>query len=134
MYGLLITIFVLVAILQTIVILLQASKGGGLAGSFGGGGMTSVLGSRGTATFLSKLTAGLATAFMVLSLILGLMKSGTGQSSSLIEQERQSRSSSPASIGVPLVSPESQPAPVAPPASNPAPAEGAGSGQQQPKQ
>ena len=133
MYGLLITIFILVAIFQTIVILLQASKGGGLAGSFGGGGgMTSVLGSRGTATFLSKLTAGLATAFMVLSLILGLMKSGTGQSSSLIEQERQSRSSSPASIGVPLVSPESQPAPVAPPpASNPAPAEGTGSSQQQ---
>jgi len=115
MYALLLTIFILVAALQILVILMQASKGGGLAGSFGVGGMGAVFGSRGTATFLSKLTAGLAAAFMVLSLILGLMKSNEGASSgSLIERERQSRSSSPAAVGVPVV-PGSESAPAIPP-------------------
>ena len=111
MYPLLITIFVLVAVLQILVILMQASKGGGLAGSFGAGGMGAVFGSRGTATFLSKLTAGLAAAFMVLALILGLMKSNEGAGSSVIEKERQSRANSPAAVGVPRIAePESAPA------------------------
>lgn len=111
MYALLITIFVLVAVLQILVILMQASKGGGLAGSFGAGGMGAVFGSRGTATFLSKLTAGLAAAFMVLALILGLMQSIEGAGSNLIEKERQSRSASPAAVGVPVV-PGSENAPA----------------------
>jgi len=98
MYGFFVTIFVLICILQTIVILLQSSKGGGLAGAFGGGGMGAMFGSRGTATFLSKLTAGLATAFMVLALILGLLASSGGQSQGLVEQERQTRGASPAGI------------------------------------
>ena len=120
MYTLLLTVFILVALLQIVVILMQASKGGGLAGSFGTGGMGAVFGSRGTATFLSKLTAGLAAAFMMLALILGLMKSNEGTSSSLIEQERQSRGSSPASVGVPVVEPGSQSAPATTPQSQPA--------------
>ncbi len=121
MYALLLTIFVLVAALQILVILMQASKGGGLAGSFGTGGMGAVFGSRGTATFLSKLTAGLAAAFMVLSLILGLMKSSEGTSSNLIEKARQERSASPAAVGVPLVpGSESAPATTTPPAEQPA--------------
>lgn len=129
MYTLLLTIFVLVAMLQIVVILMQASKGGGLAGSFGTGGMGAVFGSRGTATFLSKLTAGLAAGFMVLALILGLMKSSEGTGSSLIEQERQSRGSTPASVGVPVVEPGSQSAPATTPQSQPQPAQQ----QEQPK-
>ncbi len=114
MYAILLTFFILVALLQILVILMQASKGGGLAGSFGTGGMGAVFGSRGTATFLSKLTAGLAAAFMALALILGLMKSNEGAGGSLIEQERQSRSSSPAAVGVPLIQ-GSESAPATPP-------------------
>ena len=111
MYTLLLIVFILVALLQILVILMQSSKGGGLAGSFGAGGMGAVFGSRGTATFLSKLTAGLAAAFMVLALVLGLLKSSESSSSSLIEKERQSRGSSPAAVGVPLV-PGSESAPA----------------------
>ncbi len=111
MYALLLTLFILVSALQILVILMQASKGGGLAGSFGTGGMGAVFGSRGTATFLSKLTAGLAAAFMVLALALGLMKSSEGTGSSMIERERQSRANSPAAVGVPRIAePESAPA------------------------
>jgi len=100
MYGLVVTIFILICILQIITILLQSSKGGGLAGAFGGGGgMGAMFGSRGTATFLSKLTAGLATAFMILSLVLAIMTSrGGDESQGLVEQERQSRGPSPTGI------------------------------------
>ena len=120
MYGLVVTLFVFVCALQIIAILLQASKGGGMAGAFGGGGgMGAMLGSRGTATFLSKLTSGLATAFMILALILSIMNSRSGgESQGLVEQERQSRGSSPAAI-LPSA-PATQPA--APPQQTPAPA------------
>lgn len=119
MYGLVVTLFVFVCALQIIAILLQASKGGGMAGAFGGGGMGAMLGSRGTATFLSKLTSGLATAFMILALILSIMSSRSGgESQGLVEQERQSRGSSPAAI-LPSA-PATQPA--APPQQTPAPA------------
>ncbi|MDZ7344673.1 MAG: preprotein translocase subunit SecG, partial [candidate division KSB1 bacterium] len=89
MYALLLTIFILVSIMMIIVILLQSSKGGGLAGAFGGGGMGTVFGGRGAATFLSKVTAVLATLFMLLSLVLGLMLSAGGENQGLVEQARQ---------------------------------------------
>jgi preprotein translocase subunit SecG len=98
MYSFLLTIFILVCILQTIAILLQSSKGGGLAGAFGGAGMGAVFGGRGAATFLSKVTAVLATIFMLLALLMGLMTSPRGESRGLVEQERQTRASSPAAI------------------------------------
>jgi preprotein translocase subunit SecG len=118
MYALLLTIFILVSLLMIITILLQSSKGGGLAGAFGGGGMGTVFGGRGAATFLSKVTAVLATLFMLLSLVLGLMISASAENQGLVEQARQERSASPATIlpsvpGTEAVSPEPQPAPPA---------------------
>lgn len=118
MYGFVVTIFVLVCILQMIAILLQSSKGGGLAGAFGGGGgMGAMFGSRGAATFLSKLTAGLATAFMILALILAVLTSRRGgQAEGIVEQERQARGSSPAAIlpSVPAAQQPATPAPLPP--------------------
>lgn len=91
MYGLLLTLFILVCVFQMIAILLQSSKGGGLAGAFGGGGgMGAVFGGRGAATFLSKLTSVLAALFMLLALILGILETGsTGGSDSLVAKARQ---------------------------------------------
>jgi preprotein translocase subunit SecG len=112
MYGLVVTLFVLVCLLQIVVVLLQSSKGGGLAGAFGGGSMGAMFGGRGAATFLSKLTAGLATAFMILALILGIISSrGGGEARGLVEEERQSRGSSPAAIlpSVPATQQQSTP-------------------------
>jgi preprotein translocase subunit SecG len=119
MYGLVVTLFIIVCLLQIVAVLMQSSKGGGLAGAFGGGGMGAMFGSRGTATFLSKLTAGLATTFMLLALLLGIMASrGGSEAQGLVEQERQSRGSSPAAIlpSVPATQqspPQQAPAPPA---------------------
>ena len=67
MFEILFTIFhVLICLLLVVTVLLQAGKGGGLAGSIGGGlASSSVLGGRTAATFLTKATTILATAFML---------------------------------------------------------------------
>ncbi len=62
----------IIAILLVIIVLLQASKGGGLAGTFGGAGMGTMFGSRRTADFLSKSTWWLAGALGVLALVINL--------------------------------------------------------------
>ena len=71
MIEILFTIFhVLICLLLVVTVLLQAGKGGGLAGSIGGGlASSSVLGGRTAATFLTKATTILATAFMLSCLV-----------------------------------------------------------------
>ena len=81
---------------------MQSSKGGGLAGVFGGGGgggMGAVFGGRGAATFLSRVTTTAAIIFMVLSLLLGMITKGTRSASSVVSEERsKARTSSPADV------------------------------------
>jgi preprotein translocase subunit SecG len=71
LFALLIFIHVVICLALILVILLQSSKGEGLASAFGGSSLTgAVFGGRGAATFLSKATTVLAIAFMVSCLIL----------------------------------------------------------------
>jgi preprotein translocase subunit SecG len=72
----LLILFIPVCILLILIVLLQAGKGGGLAGAFGGAGAQTFLGARGAVDFLSKLTIYLAIGFMALSLILSLTYGG----------------------------------------------------------
>ena len=95
--------FIVVCVSLIIVVLLQSSKGGGLAGAFGGSGdMGAVFGGRGAATFLSRLTAGLATAFMVLSLLISFLNKGNSDDGGLVQQEQKKRTAAPAS-GLPVI-------------------------------
>lgn len=71
---------------------MQSAKGEGLAGAFGGGGISgAVFGGRGAATFMSKTTTILAIAFMVSCILLTFAGGGTGVSTSAsrISQEAQ---------------------------------------------
>ena len=72
MYTLLVLLATIIAIFLVVMVLLQASKGGGLAGTFGGAGMGTMFGSRRTADFLSKGTWWLAGALAVLALVINL--------------------------------------------------------------
>jgi preprotein translocase subunit SecG len=72
MFGFLMAVEVLVSILLILVVLMQSSKGGGLAGTFGGGQVGMVFGVRRTADFLTRATQILAATFIVLSLLINI--------------------------------------------------------------
>jgi preprotein translocase subunit SecG len=63
-------IYILDSLLLIGIILLQPGEGGDLAAAFGGASSQTAFGARGSATFLQKLTTGLAVLFMVLSIVL----------------------------------------------------------------
>lgn len=64
---------VLVCIILVLVVLLQSGRGADLAGAFGGGATQTAFGSRGPASFLSKMTTVAAVVFMLTSLGLSLI-------------------------------------------------------------
>jgi preprotein translocase subunit SecG len=72
MFGFLMAVEVIVSILLILVVLMQSSKGGGLAGTFGGGQVGMVFGVRRTADFLTRATQILAATFIVLSLVINI--------------------------------------------------------------
>src|ERR671917_206327 len=72
LYYFLVTLYVLVCLLLIVVILLQQGKGGDIANAFGGGGSQTAFGARAGAHLLNRMTAGLAGAFIILSLILSV--------------------------------------------------------------
>ncbi len=69
-FALLIVLHIIICVLLIVTVLLQASKGGGLSGAFGGmgGAAQTMFGGRGTATFLSKATSILAAMFFIVCL------------------------------------------------------------------
>ena len=77
-HGLLLFVHIIVSIALIISVLLQSSKGGGLAGTFGGSGITGgIFGGRGAAPFLVKATTAFAILFMVTSISLNFIKSSS---------------------------------------------------------
>jgi len=68
--NVLIVAHVLVALSIIGLVLLQHGKGADMGSGFGGGASSSLFGATGSANFLSRITAVLATAFFLLSLAL----------------------------------------------------------------
>ena len=97
MYGFLLTVLVLDGIFLSVVILLQAGKGGGLAAVGGGGGtMTEgVLGGRQATTVLTRATWSAGTVFMVLSLVLSIMSSRAQAPTSVIQVNAPAATTAP---------------------------------------
>ena len=90
MYSLLITVSLFISFFLIIVVLLQASKGEGLAGTFGGAGQFgTVFGTRRTADFLSKATWWLAGSLLILTIVVNLFflpgRSSASQQESVIQ-------------------------------------------------
>ena len=117
--GLIQLIHIVVCVGLIIIVLLQADKGEGLAGAFGGGASSTVFGERGAGGFMSKLTTSMAVVFMVTSLIISIyvprLEKSAANSSPAIEL------SSPAAAPI---APTAIPAPAAIPVTVPAPSTG----------
>jgi preprotein translocase subunit SecG len=112
MYGLLLTVLVLDGLFLSVVILLQAGKGGGLAAVGGGGGtMTDgVLGGRQATTVLTRATWTAGAMFMVLALVLSIMSSRAELPESVIQVNAPAAQTAPEPV---LPGIGEQPAPAA---------------------
>jgi preprotein translocase subunit SecG len=90
MISIFIFLIVIVAILLMGVVLIQSSKGGGLAGTFGGGDATAVFGVRRTADFLIKVTSTLASILLLFSLITNvIINKNLGSTGSFLQDQPQ---------------------------------------------
>jgi preprotein translocase subunit SecG len=76
-YYLVTTLHVIVCFILILVVLLQSGKSADIAGAFGGGGSQTAFGSRGPASFLSKLTTAAAILFMLTCQSLSMMGTKT---------------------------------------------------------
>ena len=75
---------VIVCIFLVAVVLLQRGKGAQVGAVFGGGAGATMFGSRGAGNFLTRLTTGSATIFMITSLFLAY--SGADDGSDLLDE------------------------------------------------
>jgi preprotein translocase subunit SecG len=120
---------VLSAIGVIVLVLLQHGKGADMGAAFGGGASGSLFGATGSANFLSRFTAVLATIFFLSTLALAFTGSRQNASSrSIMEQPAGAPASGvPASSGIPAApaAPAASGVPAAPAdASAPAPSTG----------
>jgi len=108
MFAFLLTLLIIDALLLSVVGLLQAGQGGGLA-SLGGGGTDTVLGGRQAVTILTKLTWWCGGIFLLLSLVLSFVPRGAG-STALQERLRAATPAEPQQAPLPLGAPTQPPA------------------------
>ena len=123
-YTFLIFLHIVVSALLITVILLQSGRGGGLAGTLGGGVSTAMFGGQGADKVMTRLTTGLAAAFMVLAILISIASSPeVGQQDSVVRERAAQMetmplqplnrvdlpvSTSPLGLPIPLEEPASQ--------------------------
>ena len=105
MQGFLITIHAIVSLILIMIILMQASQGGGLSGTFGSGATSAIMGGRGAASFLSKLTTWCVVIFMVLAMLISFISApSVTETESLLKKEADSRVITPgADLSLPTI-------------------------------
>ena len=107
--SLLLVFHVITAIIIVVLILLQKGKGADMGSAFGAGASGTMFGSKGSANFLSRSTAVLATIFFITSLTLAYLNKGVVvqtndsilDSVNTIEENNQSNDSSQISPQIP---------------------------------
>ena len=98
MQQILLIVQILIAVGLVAMVLLQQGRGADAGASFGGGSSGSLFGSRGPASFLSKLTAGLAALFFANSLALAYISSHSIERRSVVERVQSESTSEDAGL------------------------------------
>src|SRR3974390_655470 len=83
-YGLIVTVHILVCFFIIIVVLLQSGKSGDISAAFGGQGSQTAFGPRGAASALSRAPTWSAIAFMITSITLSVYFGRRGGPSSVL--------------------------------------------------
>ena len=98
----LIVLHTFVSILLISVVLMQASQGGGLSGTFGGQAASSILGGQGAGNVLSKITTWLAVVFIGLAILISILSGpNSDTSSSLVKKASENNPVQQQSEGIP---------------------------------
>jgi preprotein translocase subunit SecG len=84
--SLLLSFHVIIAVIIIVLILLQKGKGADMGSAFGAGASGTIFGAKGSANFLSRTTAILATIFFITSLTLAYLNKGTVKVDSVLDQ------------------------------------------------
>jgi len=100
--NILLAIDMLVAVLMTLVILMQRPKSEGLGAAFGGGVTENIFGAQ-TTNVLTKFTGWLAGIFFVLTFVLGILYAQRSSSDSSLRREL---------MAMPTAAPAASPAPA----------------------
>ena len=98
LFSLLLAVHVLVSLAIIGLVLMQHGKGADMGAAFGSGASGSLFGASGSANFLSRATAVLATIFFVTSLTLAYVASAKPKSSGSVMQESVEYTAAPASV------------------------------------
>ncbi len=85
-HTLILVAHVVVAVALIALVLLQQGKGADAGAAFGSGASSTMFGSQGSASFLSRTTAVLATVFFMTSLTLAYFSTQTSVSKSVVER------------------------------------------------
>jgi preprotein translocase subunit SecG len=108
---------VLAASAIVVFVLLQQGKGADMGAAFGSGSAGSLFGSSGSANFMSRMTAIMATLFFITSLVLTYVAANTGASRGLMERVPATPASQipvPGAPAAPAAGASAVPVPAAP--------------------
>jgi len=118
MYTSIVILIVLASILMCLIVLIQESKGGGLAADYSSNNQ--ILGAPKTTNFIEKATWGLAATMIALSVISVAFLPGTGSSDSVIMQQAiEQAATNPGNVPA-MEQPAATEAPAEAPAETPA--------------
>ena len=124
---LLIVVQVLSAIAIIVLVLLQHGKGADMGAAFGGGASGSLFGATGSANFLSRSTAAVATVFFVATLALAYVGTAVkrpADEGGVMGTMPAPANTAPRDIPMPASPQGASPAPAPAPAATPAPVDG----------
>jgi preprotein translocase subunit SecG len=96
MFTFLIAIIAIIGVIMTFIVLVQAGRGGGLAGIASGGATTQILGARQAPDILEKATWTLAVLFIVLCILTNFAIDTSETQESIIQERAQEEQTTPA--------------------------------------
>ena len=113
MYNTIVILIVAASVLMCLIVLIQESKGGGLASGFADN--NAMLGVRKTTDVIEKTTWGLAAAMVILSIISVAFLTTPNSTGTIMEQTTEEQAANPNNIpGIPQGETPAAEAPVAP--------------------
>ena len=101
LHNVLLIVHLLVAIAVVALVLIQHGKGADAGAAFGGGASSTVFGSQGSASFLTRATGILATIFFITSLSLAYLSTQSVIPTSVVDTVQEQKSDVPAAATKP---------------------------------